>query len=70
MDDAVASDEGRGIDARQFAEGLLQRLGGDVRVKPGQRPAQAPFQQYLAVVAALGLGFSGSDGRAEFDSIT
>jgi hypothetical protein len=58
------------VQGSEVGKGLLQRLGGDVRVKPGQRPAQAPFQQYLAVVAALGLGFSGSDGRAEFDSIT
>ena len=64
---AVAHDELRALGPRQLAEGVVQRLGGQLRVKPRQRVAQALGQDDLGVVVALGRGFAGGDlGTASY----
>ncbi len=63
---AVALDQRRRVDARELAEGVLQRLGRQVRVQPRERLAQPPLQHDVAVVrvAALRAGLAGGDVRA------
>jgi hypothetical protein len=52
---------------RQLAEGIVQRLGGQRRVEPRERVAQALGQDYLPVVVALGRGLAGGDLAAVAD---
>ena len=58
---AVARDELRAFGPRQLAEGIVQRLGGQRRVEPRERIAQALRQDDLPVVVALGRGLAGGD---------
>ena len=55
---AVALDQRRRVGPRELAVGVLERLGGQVRVQADERLPQAAFQHDVAVVrvAALGAG--------------
>ena len=61
MHRAVARDQLGALRPRQLAEGVLQCLGGKLRVEPRQRIAQSLRQHHLAVVVALGGGLPGGD---------
>ena len=50
MDGAVALDQRRRIGARELAEGIVERLGGNVGIEPRERLAQPPLQHHVAVV--------------------
>ena len=50
---AVAAFEVRAVGCRQPPEGVVQRLGGRLRVERGERMAQPPPQHRVAVVLAL-----------------
>jgi hypothetical protein len=65
---AVTLDQVRALRPGEPAEGVLQRLGGQRRVEPGERVAQALRQHDLAVVAPLGRGHVGRDVRTVRDA--
>ena len=71
VDGAVALDERRRVDARELAEGVVERLGGQVRVEPRERlrAAAAPGRRRGSRVAALGAGLAGGDLRAVQDRV-
>ena len=56
MHGAVALHQRRRIGARQLAEGVFQRLGGQVGIEAHERLAQAPLQHHVAVVRVAALG--------------
>ena len=62
----LRSIERRRLGPRELAEGVVERLGRQVRVEPGERLAQAPLQDHVAVggIAALGAGLADGDVRA------
>ena len=53
---AVAADEVGAVNARELAQGFVQRGGGQAGVQAGQRGAQPPAEDHLAVVGALAGG--------------
>ena len=53
MERAVAGLERRSLRAGQPAKGVVQRVGGQVRVQLGEGVPQPLLQHYLPVVAAL-----------------
>jgi hypothetical protein len=63
----VALDEIRTLGARQLAEGVLHRIGGQRRVQATERVAQAPRQHHLAEVGPLGRRHVRRDFRAMGD---
>jgi hypothetical protein len=54
MDGAVAEVERRAFGVEELAEDVVQSLGRELRVQPGQGSPQPPFEDYLSVVGALG----------------
>ena len=59
----VAGGQRRPGRAGQLAEGVVQCLGGEVRVQLGEGVAQAPRQHYLPVFGPLGAGRIGGNIR-------
>ena len=56
VEGAVALDQRRRVGRGQLAEGVVQRLGRQVGVEPGERLAQPPLQDHVAVVRIAALG--------------
>ena len=61
VEGAVARLEGRALGPGQLAEGVVERVEGQVRVEPCEGVAQAPLQHDGAVVGALLAGRAGRD---------
>jgi hypothetical protein len=63
VDRTVALQEGRRVGSGEFAVGVLERLGREVRVQAGEGLANASVQDDVTVVGvrALGRGFAGGD---------
>ena len=53
MERAVSSDEVGALGPGQLAKGIRQRLGRKIRVEPGERVAQPPFENDLPPVGPL-----------------
>jgi hypothetical protein len=69
MKRAVPAHQFRAFGSQEFPHGVLQRLRRQVGIEPGQRIAQAPFQDDLPIVVDVGHGCSlrqlpGFPGRA------
>lgn len=69
MDGAVAEVERRAFGVEELAEDVVQSLGRELRVQPGQGSPQPPFEDYLSVVGALGAGLVGRDLGAVYDRL-
>jgi hypothetical protein len=67
---AVAVDELRRRDARQLAEGLVERLLRQLRIEPRQRAAQPPFENDLLVARALRPRLTRRDRRPVRDRVS
>ena len=61
VEGAVAGLEGRALGAGQLAEGVIERVEGQVRVEPRERVAQPLLQHDGAVAGALLTGRTGAD---------
>ena len=61
VEGAVARLEGRALGPGQLAEGVVERVAGQVRVEPREGVAQSPLQHDGAVVGALLTGRTGAD---------
>ena len=61
VEGAVARLEGRALGAGQLAEGVVERVKGQVRVEPRERVAQPLLQHDGAVAGALLAGRTGRD---------
>ena len=61
VEGAVTRLEGRALGPGQFAEGVVKRLEGQVRVEPRERVTQAPLQHDGAVAGALLARRAGAD---------
>jgi hypothetical protein len=59
MQHPVLMDQIRSLGSSELAESILQRLGGKLRVEPGQGVTQPLHQDDLPVVGTLGHGLPG-----------
>jgi hypothetical protein len=69
MEGAVARFQGWAFGTGELAEGVVQRLGGEIRVEGGERLAQAVFQHHLPVALPLGGQLARCDVGAVFDRV-
>ena len=61
MEGAVARLESRALGAGQLAEGVVERLGRQVRVEPREGVPQSPLQHDDSVIGALLVRAAGAD---------